>query len=429
MEYKEVFKIFYRDKTEGELTFADAKYYVDLFITRYLPRIQKLENYYENKNEKITNRTFKDLSKPNNKIHHSFSNYITTINTALFLGKPITYSSNDDLTDFTEVLKTASEEDTNLSLAVKCSEYGYAIQLVWLNEDAELKFHVFDNKEIVLIYSNDIQNELLYAVRFWKTENIHQSTTEWLEIYSPESVRRYKDGILNEEQINFFSKIPIIVYLNNDDKKGDAENVLDIIDAYDFAESDTVNEKEYFNDAYLYLNSDDVEEKDVENIKEKRVLFGENLNPQFVLKQHVDNEPEKTRFVTDIHKLSFTPDLSDNNFANNVSGVAMKYKLLGTLSKIQAKQRKFTVGIKERNKLIFDYMYVSFMSIPETVEPIFSDTLPTNTLELAQTINQLRGLVSNETLLEQIPFVNDIDNELIKLKEENRSLDMYEDFN
>ena len=32
--------------------------------------------------------------------------------------------------------------------------------------------------------------------------------------------------------------------------------------------------------------------------------------------------------VTDIHKISGVPDMSDESFAGNASGVAMKYKLL-----------------------------------------------------------------------------------------------------
>ena len=104
----------------------------------------------------------------------------------------------------------------------------------------------------------------------------------------------------------------------------------------------------------------------------------------------------------------------------------MKFKLLGTMTNIQAKQRKFATGIVERNRVIFDYMTVKFMTIPESIKPVFSDTLPTNTLELAQMLNQLRGLVSNETLLEQVPFVSDIDLELERINDEEESIDVYE---
>ena len=416
---------FYRDSL-NELTLSEAHKYIDLFKTRDFLKLKRLGNYYSNKNEAIRQRVFEDKSKPNHKLFHSFSNYISTINTALFIGKPITYSSNDDLTDYITVLSVADEENVNYNLAINCSKYGYAVELITLDENTDLKMYVINNEQVVLIFDDDIKKNLKYAIRFWKTENADCSFTEWIEIYSKNFIKRYKDNILVYSENNLFSNIPVIVYYNNDDVKGDSSNVLSLIDAYDFTESDSINENDYFNNAYLYLNTDDVDVTDVAKMKENRVLYGIDLNPEFILKNSSDNETLKSRLVSDIHKLSFTPDLSDNNFANNVSGVAMKFKLLGTMTNIQAKQRKFATGIAERNRVIFDYMTVKFMTIPESIKPVFSDTLPTNTLELAQMLNQLRGLVSNETLLEQVPFVSDIDLELERINDEEESIDVYE---
>ena len=55
----------------------------------------------------------------------------------------------------------------------------------------------------------------------------------------------------------------------------------------------------------------------------------------------------------------------------------------------------------------------------------FTNNLPTNTQEISQIVNQLRGLVSDETLLSQIPFVDDAEEELKKAqaeKQENMKL-------
>ena len=51
----------------------------------------------------------------------------------------------------------------------------------------------------------------------------------------------------------------------------------------------------------------------------------------------------------------------------------------------------------------------------------FTNNLPTNTLEIAQIVNQLRGLVSDETLLSQIPFVDDAEEELKKAQAEKQA--------
>ena len=370
-------------------------------------------------------RTFADESKPNNKLLHSFADYIVTTNTAVFLGSPVTYSSDtDDITEYLNILNTADEEGENIKIAIACAEYGYGIQLLYLDKEGVLKFHTFDNKEVVLIYSNSIEKNLIYAVRFWTVTTVDNIQTDYVEIYSKESIRKYKNGSLIEETANIFTDIPIVVYENNDIRRGDFENIVSLIDAYDYLESDTINEQDYFNNAYLFFNTDYVDTEDIKKMKESRVFYGENLNPQFILKQSSNNEEIKNRIVSDIHKLSFTPDMSDNNFANNVSGVAMRYKLLGTLNNISNKQRKFKKSIIQRNKLIFEYMEIKSLTVPDDIKIIFAINLPENVLETAQTVNQLRNLVSDETLLSQIPFVTDIDKEVERVKEAN-SIDIY----
>ena len=85
----------------------------------------------------------------------------------------------------------------------------------------------------------------------------------------------------------------------------------------------------------------------------------------------------------------------------------MKYKLIGVLNKIQNKQRKFKNAIRQRNRLLFDIMNIKSLSTPSYVDVVFTTNLPENELETAQMINLLRGLVSDETLLAQLPFVED----------------------
>lgn len=416
--------MYYIDEDKS-INYAEADYYIKAFCSNELHRLKKLDDYYKTKNQKIEMRIFEDKSKPNNKLSHSFADYIVTTNTAVFLGSPVTYSSDDsDIAEYLSILNGADEEGENIKIATACAEYGYGIQLLYLDKEGILKLHTFDNKEVVLIYSNSIDKRLMYAIRFWKVITVDNIQTDYVEIYSSESIRRYKNDVFVDEVVNIFSDIPIVVYENNDVQRGDFENVVSLIDAYDLIESDTINEQDYFNNAYLFLNTDDVDTEDISRMKESRVLYGENLNPSFVLKQSAENEEIKNRIVSDIHKLSFTPDMSDNNFANNVSGVAMKYKLLGTLNNISNKQRKFKKAIRERNKRIFDYMEIKSLPVPESINITFNINLPENILETAQTVNQLRNLVSDETLLSQIPFVSDVDKEIERVKDAN-SLDIY----
>lgn len=399
--------MFYIEK-DKKLNFEDVKYYVSLFKSTYLPRLSKLDKYYKNNNA-INYRVFEDKTKPNNKISHSFGDYIVKTNVAMLLGSPITYNSEEDLSDFQNILDLSDEQDINIDLATNCGKYGYAIQLLYLDEESNIKFYTIDSKEVVLIYADDIAENLLYAIRFWAIKTSNFKEIEYIEVYSEEDTKLYKNGELQQITNNLFSQIPIVIYSNNTDKIGDFENVISLIDEYDLITSDTANENEYFNNCYLYLNTDSVLPEDIKQMKENRVLYGVDLNPQFILKESSNTslENEKNRIVRDIHKLSFVPDLSDENFANNVSGVAMKYKLLGTLNNLLNKERKFKKAINKRNKLIFDIMYTKSLKVPSYVDIMFTTSLPVNTLETAQTINMLRGLISDETLASLLPFVQE----------------------
>ena len=73
----------------------------------------------------------------------------------------------------------------------------------------------------------------------------------------------------------------------------------------------------------------------------------------------------------------------------------------------------------------YQTMYSLNLAGGADIDIIFTRNLPVNVLEIAQIINQLRGIVSDETLLAQIPFVNDVAAEYEKVKaqkEENISI-------
>lgn len=60
------------------------------------------------------------------------------------------------------------------------------------------------------------------------------------------------------------------------------------------------------------------------------------------------------------------------------------------------------------------------------VKLTFTRALPTNQLEQSQMVAQLAGLVSNETLISQLDFIEKPKDELEKLKnEKSASLDTY----
>ena len=139
------------------------------------------------------------------------------------------------------------------------------------------------------------------------------------------------------------------------------------------------------------------------------------------------SENLKNRFKNDIHKVAKVPDLSDEAFSSNASGVAIKYKLFGTETLVANKERYFKQGIDRRLELLFNIVNLKGAASDwRAVEVQFTRNLPTNETEIADVVSKLYGIVSNETLLAQIPFITDVKAELEKVREQKEEMPFYD---
>ena len=126
-----------------------------------------------------------------------------------------------------------------------------------------------------------------------------------------------------------------------------------------------------------------------------------------------------------IHKIAKSDGVNDEKLLAQ-SGIAMRYKLVGFENVASSIVANMTKALQRRIELICEIlMLTGGEEMWRDIEITFTRNLPVNTLEAVQIVNQLRGLVSDETLLSQIPFIRNATEELEKLKEqkeENMSL-------
>ena len=127
----------------------------------------------------------------------------------------------------------------------------------------------------------------------------------------------------------------------------------------------------------------------------------------------------------DIHKFSHIPCMSDESFGGNVSGVAMEFKLLGMENITKIKTRYYRKGLRKRLRIFANFLSKKGIAVDITgITPTFTRAMPKNLLEISQIVSNLWGKVSRKTLLSQVPFVNDVDEELEAVeKEEQENLE------
>lgn len=119
-------------------------------------------------------------------------------------------------------------------------------------------------------------------------------------------------------------------------------------------------------------------------------------------------ENYKNRINADTHKFSFTPDLTDEQFAGNASGVSLRYKLMGMEQIRATKERGFKKGLQRRIELICNRLaLINSVEDWRTIDMTFNNTLPQNLLELSQIVGNLFPYLSNETLLSLLYFIDD----------------------
>ena len=285
---------------------------------------------------------------------------------------------------------------------------------------------------MIPIYNDDLEQTLIYVIRYWQTYDIETNQMiDYVEVYSAFDITKYRIDVggtmhIIDQHYHVFGQVPVTPYYNNAEGQGDFELVISEIDAYDSFESDSVNEADYFADSYLVLSGmEGTTSEDISGMKENRVLvFPEGGEGQWLTKTVNDSwiENEKKRLDQDIHKFSFCPPMTDENFASNASGVAMKYKLMGLENKVGVKENEFEKGLRRRIELIYGVMRkVSGEMAYLDINIVFTRNLPQDLSASVDTVVKLDGVISDETRLALLPLDIDAKEELEKVEEQKLS--------
>lgn len=425
----------YRTNKE-ELSIEDIQKFIKKHKAESI-RYIKLQKYYEGKHD-ILDHTSRD-GQPNNKIVNPYPKYITDMLVGYFVGQPISYTSKEEdglLEDLQAIFDYSDEQEENLELAKICSIKGKAYELLYRDEDARIRFNEFGPDQMFVIYDMTISPSIKFAIRYYDVGDGNDKVT-YAEVYDKEVCTLYKgkDSDLSLDQVtpHTFKDVPVVEYVNNKEEQGDFEQVITLIDAYNKAQSNTLNDMDQFTDAFLILvNMAGTDSERIDELKRNRVmLLDDDGDAKWLIKEINDAwvENYKDRVRRDIHKFSYTPDMQDESFGNNLSGVSIRYKILAMEQIRSNKERKFKKGLQRRIELICNSLSLEKdIDLFTDINIKFANTLPQNIYELSQTIKNLSPYLSSETLLNQLPFVENAKEELEKKKAEDEEITSSYDF-
>lgn len=408
--------------------------------TESIERFSMLKDLYDGKHA-ILDRSKVQTDLANNKLMINHAEYITDFATAYFMGNPIKYTfpEEENRTDDDSLLQAfrkANITQVDTELARDLSIFGIGIEYVYQDKEGNTKSTNLDPRTAFLIVDDTVEeNTLLGVHRIKKRDEENKEIGEVIKAITDNTVYtfEFKNNALNliNEDVNIFNQVPMIEYWNKVNKKGDFESVVSLINAYNLLQSDRVNDKEQYVDSLLVLYGTLAGDNSEEKLKTARELkrlglleLSEGDKVEYLSKtfHEADVELLKKSIIEDIHKISKVPNLTDENFAGNSSGVAMKYKLLGLEQLAQTKEEYYRIGLKERIKLYANILNIKMISIDvDNIEMTFIRSLPVNELEIAQLITYLNNVVSQKTLLSLLPFVEDVDSEIERVEEQKQN--------
>lgn len=419
---------------------ADILRRIDYFENHEQRRLKRLDDYYKIQN-KIT-KTVKEPGKPNNKLVHNYAKSIVNNTVGYFMGSPVTYEYNkeapDSLIEVVEEIKKINDEDThNVTIATNISKFGVAYELLWIDEEKNIRYSSLDVLTSIPYFTESIDKKLKEFIYFYDVFDYDtELTTRYVDYYDDKEKVSYEivegTGLrFLEKTPHYFGEVPVIIYKNNEEEIGDYEDVISLIDGYDVMQSDSINDFQQFADAYLFVSGMAFDEELIKKMKDNRVLVGEG-NAQWLVKQTNDTHIEnvKTRLDTDIFKFSNTVNMSDESFTNNLSGKAIKYKLINMENRIKITENYFKKALSGRYKLVCNYLKISksLNADYKLIRFTFTRNVPSDLTDIATVIQMLKDTVSDQTLLKLLPFIDNVEEEFKKLQQERKENSEYSPF-
>ena len=424
---------------------------IEHHLEAQVPRLQMLDDYYQGLNFNILrNRRRRERHLADNRAAHDFASYIADFINGYCFGHAIQVQAEDeDTQEKINGLHKLNDIDThNRSIGLDLSIFGRAYEYVIRNQDDEVRLYKSDPRNTFVIYDNTIEQNSLIAVRYWQTAIREQEDTDIynVDIITPNATNFFianKSTNLKLQERrpaepHSFGKVTITEFSNNEKRRGDFEKVIPLIDLYDNAQSDTANYMSDLNDAMLLvignmeLDSNTAQLQKDANVfhlvppeyttMDEKTTEG-NVDARYIYKEYDVSgvEAYKTRIAKDIHTLTNTPDMTDENFGGQRSGEAMKYKLFGLEQRTAIKEGLFRKGLVRRYKLVGEIMGVNREIDKDNLKDLvftFTRNLPKSITEEMQMYMSAGGEISQQTLMSLVSFIDNPQDEVKRIQSE-----------
>lgn len=371
-------------------------------------------------------------ARPDNRLVSNWANYVVDTYVGYFMGKPVKISfdsdsSNEQLQDW---LNNNSFQDKLTEVTKQVAVYGRSYMLAYQDEDSNTCISIIEPSEGFMVYDTTINHNPLAFVRYSYLNNQIAG-----EMYTKNRVIEFNNDLQASKTSNhLFQAVPAVEFYSNSERLSLVGKIKTLVDAYDSALSRKDNQVDYFDQAYLKilgvpLERDENTGEPILDLGANKVLYSPNEDAKngvvdFISKPDGDNMQENmlNRLKDDIFQTAMVANLNDDTFSGNSSGVAIRYKLLPMQNQAAVEERKFTIALRN--------LLASVLSVGKVIGTVnidnvrkdlrfqFVRNIPLDIANEAQAALTMNGIVSKETQLSTLSFVDDPKAEIERMKDE-----------
>lgn len=460
--------------TENNQNISD-KQYLETRITKWLispDRFSQLngERYYEGKHDiLLKKRTIlgadgkpqevKNL--PNNRnVDNQYAKMVDQKKNYL-LGQPISFDCDDK--DYVERLKKVFNKKFQKILkdmGEDCLNGGIAWICPYYNEMGELKFKKFPAYEILPFWNDAAHTELQMAVRMYEVEKLNatneKDTIKKVELYTkggidyytfennrliPEADKPHENYITvktgDQTQDYNWDRIPLVPFKRNAKEIPLINNCKSLQDAInDIISTFKNNMEEDARNTILILEN--VEAQDLEEFRKNLAVYGAIKTKAYdgargdVRTLQVEVNSANYEAILKIFKKALIENCKGYDFSELRTGGSpnqMNIKSIYSDIDLDANdmETEFQASFEDLLWFVNKYLNIGQDVGEKDVEVVFNRDGVVNETEIMQMLVTAGVKISNRTLLAQVPFIDDIEDELKHVKKEQQeAMDAYQ---
>ncbi|MTI56145.1 phage portal protein [Geosporobacter ferrireducens] len=418
------------------------------------------QKYYKNdadilKRERMTIGDSGNLEKvhnlASNKLAHGFLKKLVDQKTGYLLSKPMSIQTDNE--QYQEILQDYFNKSM-LRLIQNIGKEAVIKGKAWLhvyyNEKGNLSFKRIPSEEIIPLWKDQDHTELDAVIRVYQVEayegRIKKDITK-VEFWSPEGVQRYVyDGNLipdvemgdrashfvvidqeNKEQPANWEKVPFICFKYNNEEISLLKFIKSLIDDYDKRKSDNSNNLEDLpNSIYVVKNYSNTQGGEFrKNISQYRVVFTDENGGVDSVNIEINTEAYKNHMEMnrkDIYEFGRGVDTQGEEFGNIPSGIALKFLYADLDMDANTIESEFQASLEQLlwfiNTHIANTTGIDYSE--EAVDFIFNRDILINESNVITDIKNSVGILSDETLIANHPYVTDVKEELERIKKQRK---------